>query len=106
MNMEPTSQPQPLLPQISMRWYFLVAGITAAMIVGIARQESSEKLGIIVGLLGLACMVFLTLSAFFFAIAYIVGAVESLLLHAEEQPESPFATETMPPQIMPPVSNE
>ncbi len=99
--------PQPLFPRVSMRWYFVVATIVAAVIVWVSSWEDSQTTLIITsGLLALACCIFLLASATFFLFAYTLGAVEKILFQADQKLESPFAHEAMPPQIIPPSSNE
>lgn len=97
---------QPILPRISMRWYFVMVAIIGALIAWIMASEYQQTLTANILLLCLAVGSFLGLSAVLFLIAYAIGSVEKIFFRPEEQIQSPFAHETMPPQIIPPVSNE
>jgi CHASE2 domain-containing sensor protein len=93
---------QPLLPRISMRWYFILVVLVAGFLTWLTRSEYQQSLVVVVVLLALATMCFLTMSAVCFLLAYSIGAMEKLSRKPEDQLQSPFAHEAMPPQIIPP----
>lgn len=97
---------QPLLPRISMRWFFVLALIVAGALTWLLRSSYQEDLVLVLIAMSLGIVAFLTLSAVFFGIAFLVGAVEKIIVKKEDAVESPFATESMPPQIIPPTSKE
>lgn len=104
MNDEPAFQP--ILPRISMRWYFVIVAIVAGTIAWVLTSSYQQTLTAILLMLSLAAGVFLTMSSILFLIAYTIGSVEKILFKPEGQTHSPFAHETMPPQIIPPLSND
>ncbi|MBX3423061.1 MAG: hypothetical protein KF752_16010 [Pirellulaceae bacterium] len=94
--------PQPLLPRFTMRWYFVTAAIIGVLITLIARSVYQQSLVAVGLLLLLATGMYLTFSALAFFAAYSVGAMEKLAGSSQPQPESPFAQDTLPPQLLPP----
>lgn len=100
---EPVAK-QPLLPRISMRWYFVLVVVVAGFLTWLTRSEYQQSLVAVVVLLAIAAAGFLALSAVCFLLAYAIGATEKLSRHPEEKLQSPFAHEAMPPQIIPPGS--
>lgn len=100
------SKSQPLLPQISMRWYFVIVVVVGSLLAWVLTSDYQKTLSAILLFLGLASSCFLVLSSILFLLAYAFGSVEKIFLGAEEKTQSPFAHEAMPPQIIPPVSNE
>ena len=97
--------PQPIAPAISMRWYFGLAAIIALAITMLARSESI-KLQLLVGILLGAVLTFLFVSAVLFSIALLVGAVNKILFAPAQTTQSPFASETLPPQVIPPQARD
>ena len=97
---------QPILPRVSMRWYFVIAAAVAGVVAWVLASSYQQTLSAILLLLCLAASSFLVLSSLLFLVAYTIGSVEKILFKSEEQTHSPFAHETMPPQIIPPSSSE
>ena len=89
-----------------MRWYFVIVAVVGIVIAWVLTSEYQKTLFAILMLMGLAVGCFLILSAVLFLIAYAFGSVEKIFVASQEKTQSPFAHETMPPQIIPPVSNE
>jgi len=104
--MNENSRFQPVLPRISMRWYFVIVAVVGGLIAWVMTSEFQQTLTAILLLLCLAIGCFLGLSALLFLVAYTIGSVEKIFFQTEAQVQSPFANETMPPQIIPPVSSE
>ncbi|HAC90731.1 MAG TPA: hypothetical protein DCF63_08870 [Planctomycetaceae bacterium] len=97
---------QPLLPQISMRWYFVAMLVVAILLTTFLRSSLNQYLEIALILTGVSALLFLALSAITFAMAYVIGATDKLAQQAQQKTESPFAYDSLPPQIVPPHPNE
>jgi hypothetical protein len=97
-----SQQSQPLLPRISMRWYFVLV-LVVAFLVSIVFQSSNPKAwGMTLILLIGATLFFFITAAICFLVAFAFGAVKQIVFYEPPQAESPFANETLPPQVIPP----
>jgi hypothetical protein len=67
--------PQPFLPAFSLRWIFVV-------------------------MILIAC-IFVLLSAVIFLVCHLFGILGEILDSSKQQPQSPFAGDRLPPQIVP-----
>lgn len=97
---------QPLLPQISMRWYFVAMLVVAVLLVLYLRSSLNQYLEISLVLTGASVLLFFALSGVIFAMAYVIGATDKLARQADQKTESPFAYDSLPPQVVPPHPNE
>lgn len=95
---------QPLAPSISMRWYFVIATVVAVLVVWALRSGGSQ-LGIVFGLIFGALLFYFLISGICFLVAFLLGFLRAYSLPTEV-PQSPFATESLPPQILPPQARE
>lgn len=102
MNSDASTSHQPILPRISIRWYFAMLFIVACLVSVIIRSSDPQTWGMTLILLLGALSTFLVVSASCFLIAFLVGAVKEIVFSEPSQPQSPFATETLPPQVIPP----
>jgi hypothetical protein len=99
-----SEQAQPILPRISMRWYFIVVVAISIVLTWLNQSSNQKSLVVTTILFAIAAGTFLMMAAGCFLIASLFGAVEKLFRNSELQTESPFADESMPPQIIPPSS--
>jgi glucan phosphoethanolaminetransferase (alkaline phosphatase superfamily) len=104
--MKAPSTNQPLLPRISMRWYFILALVVASFLTWLTRSAYQQSLLLVTILLAVSVACFLTLTAVCFFFAYMAGSLNKLLQKPAEHHHSPFAHESMPPQIIPPGTRE
>lgn len=95
---------QPLLPRVSMRWYFILVMGVAGFLTWLMQSEYQQSLVATIVLSSIAALFFLVTSAVCFLLAFSWGAMEKLSRRPEKQLQSPFAHETMPPQVIPPSS--
>lgn len=104
-QLEAQRKVQPLAPAVSMRWYFIsVAAL--GVVIAVAIRSGSGKLQLLLGLLVSPVVIYLLFSSFCFLIAYLVGSLNQILFYQAQRPESPFANETLPPQIIPPQARD
>lgn len=97
-----SQQSQPLLPRISMRWYFVLV-LVVAFLVSVVFQSSNPKAwGMTLILLIGSTLFFFMIAAVCFLVAFLFGAVKQVVFYEPPKPESPFANETLPPQVIPP----
>lgn len=93
-------QPQPFAPSFSMRSYFLAVGLLGAMF-AVVFLFGSTKLQVLFVILLAAIALFLLCVALCFLVAFLIGALREVLFQPILKTESPFATEAMPPQVIP-----
>ena len=104
-QLEAQRKVQPLAPAVSMRWYFIsVAAL--GVVIALAIRSGSVKLQILLGLLVCPVAIYLLCSSVCFLIAYLVGSLNQIVFYQAQRPESPFANETLPPQIIPPQARD
>ena len=104
--MESPETPQPLMPRISMIWYFVVATLIAILAMIIMRAESRQPLAVAIVFTGMLLLFFLLIGGGAFLIAFAVGATEKMIAPKQTTPESPFIDGRLPPQIIPPKPME
>lgn len=100
--MSDDASPQPILPRISMLWFFVVAGLVAVVLAIVRAAEQGRELQAAVVFTGVFVLLFGLLSALSFLVAYLLGSVERAVAGKSETPASPFSDGTPPPQIIPP----
>lgn len=111
MNLDQQTQPEARMPGkpaasgVSMRWYFILTAIVGLSITVLIRM-GSVKIRILVGLLLLSILTFLFYVARYYVTAYFFGFLDQLLFSPTRKTQSPFAHETMPPQIIPPQTRD
>ena len=93
--------PQKFLPAFSVRWIFAMMLLIAVGISVYTQNTIDRTLLVVLALMmGIAC-VFLVLSAMSFLICNMFGTLRDILNTSKHQPQSPFATDRLPPQIVP-----
>jgi hypothetical protein len=97
---------QPILPQFTMRWFFGLALVLAALLTVVYQSDNSKALGATIFLMLVSMMIFLAMTALTFLSAAGLGALKRLFFQEEAKVQSPFATDRLPPQIIPPHSQE
>ena len=104
-QLEAQRKVQPLAPAVSMRWYFIFVA-ALGVVIALAIRSGSVKLQILLGLLVCPIAIYLLCSSVCFLIAYLVGSLNQIVFYQAQRPESPFANETLPPQIIPPQARD
>jgi hypothetical protein len=99
-----TTGSQPLLPQVSMRWFFIIAGVIGLLCSLFAFQNGLTAWTIVLFQVLIAIGVFFAVLATLFQIAFFLGATKKVIVEPYQRTESPFASDTMPPQVIPPDS--
>jgi hypothetical protein len=99
---EPEVMTQPWIPRYSMRWYFIIVTAVALLVTIVYRSGNPVAWTFTLCMILAAIAMFLLLSAVCFLAAYSFGNLKDSLFRSELQTQSPFAHETMPPQIIPP----
>ena len=91
-----------LIPRFSIRWLLIVTAVFAAFffLVSVAVRGEPWAIAVSVALGSLALLV--VIHAGFFLVAWLIAEMIGLAWRPQ-QPESPFATEKPPPQIVPPT---
>lgn len=96
------SDEQPLLPRISMGWFFIVVALVAVALILVRFADQGQALATAI----IACLIFVILFLFFsaacFAIAYLLGATDQAVAESNPNPENPFSDAGLPEQIIPP----
>ncbi len=100
MSDEPATQP--FLPRVGMIWFFIVASVVAVALAVIRAADQGRALQGALILTTLLVGLFGILSALFFLMAYLMGAVERAVVGKIDLPSSPFSDGSLPPQIVPP----
>ena len=96
------TQSQPLLPQVSMKWFFILT-VMMAILIFIARaadQGDSLAFAIVFALLFVA--LFSAFCGFCFTVSFFLGSIEQAVIGDEENISSPFIDGKLPDQIIPP----
>lgn len=96
---------QPLLPRISMSWFFIVVTVIAIAFPLIRAADQGQALAAGLIMTGVFIVLFFVLSGICFLIAFLFGSTDRLL-ESQPQPESPFSDAGLPKQIVPPTSKE
>lgn len=85
-----------------MRWYFVIATIVAVLISIVYGSGDPQAWTVTLVVAMSAIGIFLILSAACFFATFLAGSFRENLFVDQQKTESPFAHETMPPQIVPP----
>lgn len=93
---------QPLLPRVSMAWFFVTVAIVAIALGVVRTAEQGRALQAALVFVTLFFFVTAILSASCFLIAFLFGAMERAVAPKQELPASPFSDGSLPPQIVPP----
>lgn len=93
--------PQPFLPAFSLRWIFVVMILIAVGISVHMRNTIDQTLLIVLALMGVIACIFVLLSAVIFLVCNLFGILGEILDSSKRQPQSPFAGDRLPPQIVP-----
>ncbi len=106
VEIQGTDHSQPLLPRVSMVWYFIVVVLVAIalFIVRAAEQGQALAAALIFTCFFLLAVAFI--SAACFVVAYLLGAMEKALEGDREQTGSPFIDGSFPEQMIPPKPSE
>lgn len=99
-QLEAQQQPQALAPSISIRSYF-IAVLALGVVIATAIQSGSTRFQVLLGMLCIPIVVFLVCSAATFVVALVIGSLKQVLFQPVLKTESPFATEVLPPQVIP-----
>lgn len=100
VQLEAQQRPQAIAPSISIRTYFITV-LVLSVLIALAIQSGSVRFQVLLGLLCFPVIVFLVGSALTFMVALLVGALRQLLFQPVAETQSPFATEVLPPQVIP-----
>lgn len=93
---------QPLLPRVSMAWFFIAVAIVAIALGVVRTAEQGRALQGALVFTTLFIVIAAILSAGCFLIAFLFGAMERAVAPKQELPASPFSDGSLPPQIIPP----
>lgn len=85
-----------------MRWYFGIVFLIGLLVSIVFRSSNPAAWGITLGMILGSLLIFFFASAVFFLVAFAFGAVKQIVFAEPPQPESPFSSDAMPPQIIPP----
>jgi hypothetical protein len=96
---EDTSSP-PIMPVFTTRWLFAGMIVVAGGVLLALNSSDSKLLGSF-GLVLATGVVFLVLLAFCFVVAYSFGLIRHVIEASHQEPESPFAGDNYPPQLIP-----
>lgn len=96
------TQPQPLLPRLSMSWFFILVAVVAVSLFIIRAAEQGRVLQAALVFTGLFVFLGAVFSATSFLIAYALGSVERAVVGKSEEPASPFSDGSLPTQVIPP----
>jgi uncharacterized oligopeptide transporter (OPT) family protein len=93
--------PQLFLPAFSLRWIFVVMILIAVGISVYMQNTIDRTLLIVLALMGVIACIFVLLSAVIFLVCNLFGILGEILDSSKQQPQSPFAGDRLPPQIVP-----
>ncbi|MCA9126478.1 MAG: hypothetical protein KDB22_05310 [Planctomycetales bacterium] len=96
------TEPQPLMPRISMRWFFIVVAIVAVALVIVRTASYGAALFAAIAFTAVFLALFALLSGVSFLFAYLLGATERAISKQGLVTESPFSDNKLPDQIVPP----
>ena len=93
---------QPLLPQMRLKWAFVVL-TAAAVLIALVRMadQGTALVSAIVAIAGWLVLLF-GMFSILFLITYALGLLENLLAPAQDEILSPFAGERLPEQVVVP----
>ncbi len=95
------TRPQPLLPRVSMIWFFIVVTVVAVSLFIIRAAEQGRVLQAALVFTGVFVILTAVFSAASFSLAYVLGAVERAVVGKSDVPTSPFSDGSLPPQVIP-----
>jgi formate hydrogenlyase subunit 4 len=93
--------PQPFLPAFSIRWMFALMVLIAVGISVYIQNTIDRTLLVVLALMGGIACIFVLLSAVSFLMCNMFGTLGDILDPSKHQPQSPFAGDRLPPQIVP-----
>lgn len=102
----PDQQGQPLLPRVSMVWYFVVVVLVAIALFVIRAAEQGQALAAALTFTCVFLLAVALISAACFIVAYLLGAMEKALEGDREKTASPFIDGSYPEQLIPPKPSE
>lgn len=100
MDIEKTTS-QPFFPRIRMIWFFIAAAVVALALGVIRAADQGQSLAAAVVFTGIFLILMMAFSALCFLAAYLFGSMEKSFGDSQ-QASSPFATDRLPDQILPP----
>ena len=104
-NYDQEQEPLPLLPQISMVWFFIIAAVVAIGLLIVSAVDDRRALPAALAYTAMFVAAFFGIGSLLFFIAYMFGATE----HAVANPHAtsnPFADGNLPPQLIPPRASD
>lgn len=93
---------QPLLPRVSLIWFFIAITIVAIALGVVRAAEQGRSLSAAMVFSVLFIAIFAVSSSLCFLFAYLIGATEKAIAGGQETPQSPFSDGSLPEQIIPP----
>ena len=101
LQADQNAPPRPFLPAFSIRWIFATMILIAVCISLVIQNTMDPILIIVMALMGGIACIFVLLSAVSFLVCKMFGTLGDILDQTKHQPQSPFAGDRLPPQIVP-----
>lgn len=103
---QPSPASEPLLPRVSISWFFIAVSIVAVALLIIRAADQGKALAAAIAFTGVFALVTALISGACFVFAFLFGAIERAVRPDEEPLGNPFIDGSPPEQMVPPKPSE